>query len=94
MLRHTHTHTHWYDSHSCYLTLIQSHSHTHLALLEFDTSEIGQFDVSILVQQDVAALDVAVDDVPLVEVEQSLQQLASELLGPQLSEFPLPLDDI
>ena len=51
----------------------QTNTTPYLAFLEFDAAKIGEFDVPTPVQQYIATLDVAVDDVSLVEVEEAVQ---------------------
>ena len=51
----------------------QTSTNVYLAFLEFDAAKISEFDVPTPVQQYIATLDVAVDDVSLVEVEEAVQ---------------------
>ena len=56
-------------------------------------TEIRQLDRTILVGEDVGALDVAVDDTLVVEVQQTLEDLRDEYGNEVLGEFSKVLAD-
>lgn len=67
---------------------------THLATCKLDATKVSQLDISFVIQENIAAFDVSMDDILLVEVLQSFQQLSGVLLNNQLLKFPLLLEYI
>ena len=67
---------------------------THWAFKKLDTAKVSQLDVSIIIQEDVAAFDVTVDDLSTMEILQTLQHLSGVPPGPHLIQFSLLLQYI
>lgn len=54
---------------------------THLAPCELAATKVSQFNISFVIQENIAAFDVSMDDIFRVEVLQSFQQLSGVLLN-------------
>ena len=52
----------------------------------FRDTEVGDFDAALVVHQDVRTLDVTMDDASLVDIVQSLQNLANKVADKRLFE--------
>jgi hypothetical protein len=49
-------------------------------------AEIGYFDATLVVHENVTALDVSMDDVPLVQIIEALENLTNEILNERFFE--------
>lgn len=82
--KHVNMHVHW----------CLHRDETYWALKKLDTSKVSQLDVSIFIQENIAALDITVDDLSAMKILQPLKHLSGVPPGPHLIQFTLSLQYI